>query len=272
MKLETKVQIARTSLSLLVLVVVLFLLGLVVLVVCAGLQINPFRETTTSFLLALFMGLIGVAAILVLLNVATNISLIAEARIAELQVEPQPGVLKKWVVMFACTVAILVGFVFLGTYLSKERYLQVIRQQVNEVVKDNRPSFEELGHLLVSGKPEDFKRINEIHSYLATRQPDLPQLTILYSGKVGDKVIFYRTAGDYYYNPQAPQDPRTYYTCMPRQDCDYLKNFFAGENVDILRKYTIRDNQFYIYVPMITKDSRFVLVFERWNSYGKVGS
>jgi hypothetical protein len=271
-KLETKVQVARTSLSLLVQVAVLFLLGVVVLVVCAGLQINPFRETTTSFLLAMFMGLIGVAAILVLLNVATNISLIADARIAELQAEPRPGVLKKWVVMFACTAAVLVGFVFLGTYLSKERYLQVVGQQVNEIVQDNRPSFEEVGHLLVSGKPEDFKRLDEIHNYLATRRPDLSQLTILYSGKVGDKVVYYRTAGDYYYNPQVRSDPRVYYTCMPKLDCDYLKKFFAGEKVDILRKYTMRDDRFYFYVPVTTGDSRFVLLFERWNSYGKIGS
>jgi hypothetical protein len=39
---------------------------------CAGLEINPLRETTTSFLAAAFVGLAGVAALLVLLNVATN--------------------------------------------------------------------------------------------------------------------------------------------------------------------------------------------------------
>src|SRR5215470_14405586 len=66
MRLETKAQIAKTSLSLLLVVVFIFLLGLVVLVVCAGLQINPFRETTTSFLISAFMGLVGVAAVLVL--------------------------------------------------------------------------------------------------------------------------------------------------------------------------------------------------------------
>ena len=272
MKLETKVQVARASLSLLVLIVVLFLLGLVVVVVCAGFQINPFRETTTSFLLALFMGLIGVAAILVLLNVATNISLIADARIAELRIEPQAGMLKKWVVMFACAAAVLVGLIFVGTYLSKERFLQIVGQQANEVMKDNRPSFEEIGHLLLSGKPEDSKRVNKIHNYLVTRQPDLSQLTVIYPGKVGDKVIFYRTAGDYYYNPGYTGEQRTYYTCTKKMDCDYLTKFFAGENVDILRKYTIRDSQFYIYVPIITNDTRFVLLFERWNSYGKVGS
>jgi hypothetical protein len=270
-KLETKVQIARTSLSLLLLVAVIFLLGVVVLVVCAGLQINPFRETTTSFLLAMFMGLIGVAAILVLLNVATNISLIADARIAELQVEPRPGILKKWVVMFACTAAVLVGFVFLGTYLSKERYLQVVGQQVNEVVKDNRPSFDEIGRLLISGKPEDFKRIGEIYTYLATRRPDLSQLTIIYSGKLGDKVVFFKTL-PYYYDPNAQNNLRTFYTCVPKIDCDYLNKFFSGGDAEVLRKYTLRDDRFYFYVPVTTRDSRFVLLFERWNSYGKIGS
>ncbi len=83
MEVDTKSQIAKITLSLLVVVVSLFFLGVLVLVLCAGLQINPFKETTTSFLVAAFAGLVGVAAVLVLLNVATNVSLIADAKIAE---------------------------------------------------------------------------------------------------------------------------------------------------------------------------------------------
>jgi hypothetical protein len=55
-------------------------------------------------------------------------------------------------------------------------------------------------------------------------------------------------------------------------DCDYLTKFFSGEKVDILRKYTVRDDQFYIYIPYSGKESRFVLLFNRSNSYGKLGS
>ncbi len=79
-----KVEIAQLTLFLLTVVAALFILGILVLVMCAGLRINPFREKTTSFLLAVFSGLIGLAVILVLLNVATNISLIADAKIAQL--------------------------------------------------------------------------------------------------------------------------------------------------------------------------------------------
>jgi hypothetical protein len=74
MQLENKVQIARGTLTVLAVVTGLFLLGVVVLVLCAGLEINPFKETTTSFLMSAFVGLIGVAAVLVLLNVATNVT------------------------------------------------------------------------------------------------------------------------------------------------------------------------------------------------------
>src|ERR1700687_4801431 len=95
MELETKAQIARATLSLLVVVASLFFLGVLILVLCLGLEINPFRETTTSFLVAAFAGIAGVAAVLVLLNVATNMSLIADAKIAELKIESRRGVLTK---------------------------------------------------------------------------------------------------------------------------------------------------------------------------------
>ena len=72
MRLETKAQIAKATLILLVIVAVLFFLGGFVIVLCAGLGVNPFRETTTSFLVSAFIGLIGAATILVLLNVATK--------------------------------------------------------------------------------------------------------------------------------------------------------------------------------------------------------
>ena len=192
MQLETKAQIAKTTLSLLTLVTSLFLLGVLVLVLCVGLEIDPFRETTTSFLGALFAGLIGVAAILVLLNVATNISLIADAKISELKIEPNRVVLKKWTVTFLVVATALVCLIFAGTYLSKERYLGVVRAQADDVLKANNSLLEETSRLLASGKPEDYKRIIEIRDFLGHQRSDLPELTMIYSGKFTDKLAFYK--------------------------------------------------------------------------------
>jgi hypothetical protein len=269
MTLETKAQIARATLSLLTVLTSLFLLGVLVLVLCFGLQINPFRETTSSFLGAAFAGLTGVAAILVLLNVATNISLIADAKIADLKIDSRSGGLRKWSAAFLAVAILLVGFIFAGTYLSKERYLGVVRAQADEVLKANNNLMEEVSRLLASGKPEDYKRITEIRTFLQNQRSDFPQLSIVYSSKFEDKMAFYRVE---YFDWRNDNYTPTYFACTKSLDCDYLNRFFSGEKVDVLQKYTMSNDQFYIYIPFIGSAQRFVLVFDRRNSFGKIGS
>jgi hypothetical protein len=271
MEIETKAQIAKVTLTLLTVVVGLFFLGVIVLVLCAGLQINPFKETTTSFLISAFFGLIGVAAVLVLLNVATNISLIADAKIADLNLTPRRDLPRKWLSAFSIAAVVLVLLIFGGTYLSKERYLGVVRGQADEVLKQNQGLLEEISRSLASGKFEDYKRVHDIRAFLENQRSGLPQLTLIYSGKFGDKPTLYSVngyfpeTGNRIYNP-------TYFACTRNLDCDYLTRFFSGEKVDNLQKYTFRDDQFYIYIPYTGKETRFVLLFDRRNSYGKMGS
>jgi hypothetical protein len=271
MRSETKTAIAKATLSLLTVVVSLILLGVLVSVLCAGLQINPFKETTTSFLVAAFVGLIGVAVVLVLLNVATNVSLIADARIAEMKIETRPGVLRKWSAAFVVVAVALVALIFTGSYLSKEKFLGVVRSQADDVLGKNRDLLEEVSRLLASGKPEDYKRIYEIRNFLQNQRSELPQLTLIYAGQFEGKLTFYRS--DYYdWNRQRSEYTPTYFQCTKGMDCEYLTKFFSGENVDVFQKYTVRDDQFFIYIPFAGKESRFVLLFDRRNSYGKVGS
>jgi hypothetical protein len=271
MQLETKTQIARATLTLLTVVVSLFLLGVLVIVLCSGFQINPFRETTTSFLVAAFFGIIGVAAVLVLLNVATNLSLIADVKIMELKIEPQHGALRRWLIAFVVAAVVVAGLVLGGTYLSKERYLGVVRAQADEVLQANKSLLDEISRLLASGKPEDYKRIGEIRAFLQSQRSGLPQLTIVYSGKFGDKLALYGFNEYYYYRQPDAYQP-SYFRCTKNLDCDYLTRFFSGEKVDVLQKYSFRNDQFHIYIPYTGGETRFVLFFDSTNSYGKLGS
>ena len=272
MKLETKAQISHLTLLLLTFVAFVFVLGVLVLVLCTGLQINPFRETTTSFLIASFMGLIGIAGIMVLVNVAMNLSLIADAKIVDLKIERRSGVIKKWLITFSGIAGLLVAIIFAGTYFSKEKFLSVVENQADEVLKENESMLTEVDSLLASGKPADFKRITEIIGFLKNQRRNLPELTLIYSKNTLDKPAIYKIenyfSGDVAKNEYNPQ----YYPCDPNLDCEYLKTFFAGKNVERLKKYTLRDDEFYIYIPVIKGHSRFMLIFDRRNSYGKLGS
>lgn len=273
MQLETKAQLAKVTLSLLTLLATLLFLGVLVLVLCVGLGINPFKETTTSFLLTGFAGLTGVAGVLVFLNVATNVNLIADAKIAELKIEARPGIWKKWLAGFLAAAIALALLVALGTYFSKQRYMAVVHTQADDVLKENSNLVEEIGRLLTADRPEDYKRIGDIRAFLQNQRAGLPQLTVIYSGRFEDKLAFYKipdyfpqdNSGKFIYTP-------TYFQCTQGLDCEYLAGFFSGKSVNELEKYTIRDDQFYIFIPVTRSQARFVLLFNRENSYGKLGS
>jgi hypothetical protein len=272
MQLETKAQIAQASLTLLVIVAGLFFLGVLVLVLCAGLEINPFRETTTSFLLAIFAGLAGTAAVLVLLNVASNMSLIADAKISELQIQPIRRPLRKWLLAFGLAAVTLVVLIFAGTFLSKERFLGVVRIQADEVLHANESLLEEISQRLMSSKPDDFKRIAEIRTFLQNQRSGLPELSVIYAAQFGEKQTFYKVNPYFSESQESATYVPTYFPCTQNVDCDYLKMFFSGGKVEVLQKYSLRGDDFYIYVPFIGKEKRFVLLFERTNRYGKLGS
>ncbi|HKR95172.1 MAG TPA: hypothetical protein VJW55_07420 [Candidatus Angelobacter sp.] len=271
MNLETKAQIARSSLFLLIVVIGLVFLGALVCVLCAGFNINPFRETTTTFLVAAFVGLIGIAAALFLLNVATDISMIADASIAALNIQPRADALKKWVIGFFAAAFVLVALIFGGTYFSRLRYLDVVQDQANEVLKENENLLAEISQRLSSGEPADFKRTSEIRNFLANQRSGLPNVTIIYSGKFGNKLALYKV-NEYYWNTEPNTYQPVYFECTRNLDCDYLKRFFSGNQVDVLKKSTIRDSLFNIYIPYTGKDARFVLLFDSRNNYGKLGS
>ena len=199
-------------------------------------------------------------------------SLIADAKIAELKIESRHGVLRKWLIAFVLTAAALAGMVFGGTYLSKERYLGIVRTQADEVLNTNKSLLEEISQRLASGKVEDYRRINEIRSFLQSQRSGLPQLAVIYLGKFADKLTFYQVNQYYPYDRESKLYVPTYFTCTEKLDCDYLARFFSGEKASTLQKYTVRDDQFYIYIPFTGSGARFVLLFDRRNSYGKLGS
>lgn len=269
MKLQTKAQLSKVTLSLLSSVAFAFLLGIIVLVLCVGLRINPFKETTTGFLMASFLGLIGVGAILFLLNVATNISLIADTKVAELKIESNAPVIKRWAVVFLASCVALAGLIFAGTYISKENFIRVVRAQADEVLKENETLLEKVSVLLNSSTCDGYKKIDDIRRFLQHQRHGLPNLTLIRSGQFEDKMVFHEiNSGPYDCVTYKPP----YFECTKDVDCSYLKVFFSGGNVDVFQNYSLRDDHFRIYIPYVGKSGRFILLFERRNSYGKMGS
>ena len=268
MRTDTKALISKLTLQLLNFTAILFVLGMVVVLVCTGLNINPFRETTTSILIAFFVGLIGLSAVLVLVNVATNMSIIADAKIKDMKLQPESRRIRKWIGMFLAIVVVLVTLIFTSTFYSKEKYMGIVRSQSEKVTQENTAQLEQISTLLASNDVEDFKKINEIKEFLERQKKELPYLTIIYSRDVIGKPALYQTQ-DYYSDTTLDH---AYYSCSGSVDCDYLANFFAGKPTQKMEKYKMNDDKFSIYIPYIGKNNRFIMLFQKYNQYGKLGS
>jgi hypothetical protein len=269
---ETKFDISRVTFSLLVVVSSLFLLGVLVVVLCGGLGINPFKETTSSFLIAAFLGLIGAAGVLVLLNVATNVSLIADVRIGDAQSSPRSNAVKRWLTGCGIAAVILVVLIAVGTYLSKKQALRAVRTQADDVLSENKDLLAEISQRLASGRKADYSRINEIRMFLQSRRSEMPELTVIYSGRFAGKLAFYKVNEYFSADKDDEEYHPIYFSCTKNIDCDYLTRFFSGEKTEALQKYTFRDDQFYIYMPYVGEEASYILRFSRQQSYGKLGS
>ena len=167
---------------------------------------------------------------------ATNISLIADAKVSELKIDHHRGVLRKWIATFFVVAAALVCLIFVGTYLSKERYLGVVRAQADEVLKADSSLLEETSRLLASGKPEDYKRIIEIRRFLQSQRSDLPELTVIYSGKFAGKLALYRIE-DSGWDQQNNIYSSAYYKCMQENRLQLtLPDSSRAKKADVLQK------------------------------------
>jgi hypothetical protein len=101
-----------------------------------------------------------------------------------------------------------------------------VREQAEDVLKTNETLLNEIGHLLSSGKYEDYKRVDEVRTFLQNQRSGLPQLTIIDSGNFEGKTAIYKV-GDYFGYSRSDQEYRpVYFPCTQGLDREYLTKFF----------------------------------------------
>ncbi len=271
MNIETKAQLSKTTLYVLMLVASCIIVGTVVIILCTGLSINPFRERTSGFLVASFMGLIGIAFVSLFLNVAANLSLLAEAKILEQRVDASRHGLRPWFIGVALATFSGIAVVAGGARLSERKFLAVVRGQAEEILSENDDAVVKIGVALKAKRLEALSDMPDLIHFLESRRRDLPDLELIYAGEFQGKRAL-RVIRKYNWNgPQAQKAPPPYFECDRSVDCDYLSRFFDGQKSDVLEKISDRDS-YRIYFPEERDGMRFVLLFGRTQSYGKLGS
>jgi hypothetical protein len=275
MNLKLAQSISRLSLMIIFGVVLLLALAIGIGTLGLGLNLNPFTSRVSGLLGALFMGLIGIACVSLLLNIATNLSIIADRdsgifkNASGKQVE-----LGRILKIFTSILVVASAFMIGGTLYSRQKYKSFISKQAQEIIQTNQDLMKKIGVSLSTRRPEDFDSIADTLKYLTRQRRDFPGVLLIYGAKFQDKSALYQIgpwSGSVTVNNVKKFDG-DYYTCAKETDCEYLNKFFAGEiqeNLDVVKS---RSDEYFIYRPIVEGESRFVLLFSKVENYGKFGS
>lgn len=271
MKLAFKHQLSHVSLNVITAVLAILIAATGIFIVSLTFDLNPFNERTSQFLLLAFFSLIGMASAGLMLNIAANLSIMADQRMKEVTETSSSTRLKYWFLGVGAAFLMGIGIILLAHEDSDAKVFELVKVQSEKVLAEQQSLVNEMANLVKSNDPGQLRKIPEILKFIESRRADLPSLILIYPGTFNNQRALYQLES---HSLDANQGSfkASYYTCRENIDCDYLNEFFNGQKVEKRNHKSKTKNDFSVYYPFEIDGQKFILLFSRWQNYGKYGS
>jgi len=268
MKPITKIKISNLTTWIMIITIVLIGLWFIGFVVSNTFDLNVFTRRTTEF----FFSIIGFAFVLVacsaILNISLNISLIADSKVQELKVDSKPTINKKFLYLTGLIVIFLIGFLFVGDYLSRQNEKNKLVNEVKDILDRYDQSIEEISLFL-----QDTSKIGEIPDilkFLSNQKEEFPTITLLTSDKYKGELVFLEIKS--WSNEKSLKEAyygNSFYKCK-KEDCEYLQEIFETKSIESF--LWTEKNNYKFYFPVDRNEKKFIVLFSKYKRYGKIGS
>lgn len=285
MLLNTKVKLAHGTLYILSGLAALVAMGVVGIVACATFHVNPFNEHTTDFLIAAIVGLVGLGLVALALNVAANISIIADSKVANIQLENGGYSLKNVIATCAVVVAVIFAGVWGAAYISDAVLKQRLVKFAGALPVDYVSELQMLEkNLAKTEKIENIKSCrNMIYTIPVILTGDFVIDDLMYSYKKDSTSM----AGilevgilDNKQMSESDDDPYTHspFRCKDKPYCEVIRSFLTDSTSAIPDPIVSNgrcgwvENVPVVYTPLIVEGRRLVAKVCIRSSYGKIGS
>lgn len=174
---------------------------------------------------------------------------------------------KKIVLAFASIVFFISLVLFGGDYLSRRQVRQKLLDESNDIINRYKSSIASITGSLRSHRESE---IPNILKFLSNLKEEFPTVILVTTGSYHGEIAYLEiTPWTAPGNFNKPYYDYSFYKCN-RDDCSYLDKVFA----DGFSEHHLwnRDDEYKLYVPFISKDVKFVLIFSKYDRYGKIGS
>ncbi len=268
MKSTNKIKLANLTTWIMVITISVIIIWFIGFVVANTFDLNVFTKRTSDFM----FGFIGFSAVLILcsaiLNISLNIGLIADSKIQEMKIEASNIIGKKFYFATLIGIIALIAFLFIGDYLTRKNEEIKLLKAADYIVETYSKSIDKIAPSLID--TSKVGQIPEILEFLSNQKSEFPSVTLHTSGKYDGQLTYLEISNwESEENLKKPLFGNSFYKCQD-YDCEYLQKIFTGKTTEPL--FWTEKDDYKLYYPFIEKDTKFILLFTKYQQHGKIGS
>ncbi len=268
MKVRNKIKLANFTTWTMVITISIIAFWFIGFIVANTFDLNVFARRTSDFML----GFVGFSAVLVLcsaiLNISLNIGLIADSKVQEIKAEGSAIVGKRFYLAALIVIIVLVAFLFIGDFLTRKSEEHKLIDAADYIVETYGESINKIAPALTD--TSKVEQIPEILKFLSNQKSEFPSISLLTSGTFDGQLTFLEiTHWDSKKNLKEPLFGNSFYKCQ-EYDCVYLQNLFTGKINKPL--FWTEKNDYKLYYPFTKNNTKFILLFMKYERHGKIGS
>jgi len=268
MKSSNKIKLANLTTWTMVITISFITIFFIGFIVTNTFDLNVFTSRASNFIFSF----IGFSSVIVLcsaiLNISLNISIIADSKKQELQINETSFVSKKFLLSTLAGVIIIVSFLFAGDYITRENEKNKLVSEANDIITRYKASIDKIPICLAD--TSKIGGIPEILKFLSNQKQEFASVALITTSTYNRQLTFLEiNEFDNEENLKKPFYNYSFYKCQI-QDCEYLKEYFTGKTKE--NYFWTQKNDYKFYFPFDNKGKKYILLFTRYERNGKIGS
>ena len=268
MNTELKRKLSNLANGIITISMAVIILWFIIFVIQTTFDLNVFAEQTSQFFLTIIFAAIAIIISAAFLSMSLNISMIADAKMQEQYSNPSPH-FRKWVIpSIVLGILVVVLFLFAGDYLSRSQQKSHLIRESKDLLDKYCASVDSLAVSLTD--TSKITIVPGILKFLSTQRDDFSDVSLIVKTEFNGQTTFlHATSSTYANNLKKPYFDFSFYRCK-KEDNDYLFEVFKKDKADVF--VWSEKSEHYLYYPITSHKVTFVLMFSKYNRYGKFGS
>ncbi len=268
MKTSSKLKITKITTLVMITTILGILVWFIGYLITSTFDLNVFDNKASDLLFATFGGAFILVSCSAILNVSLNISIIAEKNLVLDESESTSINFKKILLITLAAIIIVTLFLFGGDFLSRRQIKQKFISEGDGIVSHYSETIKKIEESLLSN--EDIISIPGDLQFLSKIKSEFPSVIIITSDTYNSELTFLKiTQWTSEEDLLLPYYNGSFYSTS-NNDFDYLYNVFSNNQFDTYLWY--EDNDYNYYIPFENGEKPFVLLFSKYENYGKIGS